>query len=243
MILFFLFFVLPLPLLILFFVRSKSRKAKWLIGVAMLLFLAFVSFMAIGLWSMDVEDLYGDKQEIFWEGSSGDTVKLIDHHTQVHFATGILKKTWHRINVAANGKEADIVGWIENETGLYYVETEQKIKNGVITITVFSPRDAAYFIGAYPDELTLELNWIGENFAQYKLKAICEHQIPQLENGLAMFQQAKKDTLVYQNKVDGNNLTISVLEKKGNRKAKIYRKGDGKKANFEALAYDQFREK
>lgn len=240
MILFLLFFVLPLPLLIWFFVCSKTPKAKWFFGVAIVLFIAFVSLMAIGLWSMDVEDLYGNKQEFFWQGKSGDTVKLIDHNTQVHFATGILKKTWHRINVAANGKEDDIVGWIENETGLYYVETEQKIKDGVVTVTVFTPRDAAHFIGAYPDELTLELNWIGENVVQYQLKSICEHQIPTIEKGLAKFQQAKKDKLVYQNKVDGNNLTISVWGKKGNRKAKIYRKGDG---HFEALDYDQFWEK
>lgn len=241
--LFFLFFILPLPLLIWFFIRSKTNKAKWIIGILLTFFLAFLTFMAFGLWAMDVEDLYGDKQEIFWEAKSGDTVKLIDHNTKVLFAIGILKKTWHRINVASNGKEDDIVGWIKKETGLYYVETNQKIKDGVVTVTVFSPKENAYFIGAHPDDLTLELSWIGENFVQYKLKSICVHQIPQLENGLAKYQSTKNDTLIFKNSVDDNNLIITLCGKKGNRKAKVFRQTDGKILNLEDVAYDKFREK
>lgn len=48
--------------------------------------------MSFGLWVLDIEDLYGDKQKIFWEGSSGDTVKLVDYNTKQLLATGILKK-------------------------------------------------------------------------------------------------------------------------------------------------------
>lgn len=243
MLLFFLFFILPLPLFIWLFIRSQSSRAKWLIGIAMVLFVAFVSFVGLSLWAMDVEDLYGDKQEIFWEGSSGDTIKLVDNYTKEILATSILKKTWHRINIQTNGKEIDVSKWIENEVGDAFIETRNKIKNGVVTITVISPRDAAYFIGAYPDEVTIELNWIGENFIKYKLKSICEHQFPQLENGLAKYQSTKKDTLIFKNSIDDNNLIITVWGEKGRRKAKVFRKGDGRKAHFEALDYDKFWEK
>lgn len=205
-----------------------------------LLFSAFLGFISLGLWSMDVEDLYGNKQEIFWQGSSGDTVKLIDRNTQVLLATGILKKTWHRINIESNGGEKDIVDWLEKESGLSYVETEQKFKAGVVTITVDAPNEKAHFIGAYPDEVTLAMNLIGDNVVQYDLKAICEHQIPQLEKGLAKYQFTKKDTLIFKNDVDGNHLIISVWGEKGNRNARIFRKGEGK---FEALSYDKFRER
>lgn len=243
MLLFLLFFVLPLPLLIWFFIRSKTKKAKWIIGILMTLFVAFLSFMGFGLWALDVEDLYGSRQEIFWEGSSGDTVKLIDYNTKVLLATGILKKTWHRIKVQSNGQEVDILGWIEKETGVYYIETSQEIKKGVITVAVWSAKDKAHFIGGNNDPHTLEVNFITNNFLQYQLTTLCEHQIPKTDNGLAKYQQTKKDTMFFKNSVDGNNLIISVWGEKGNRKAKVYREWNSKKANTEALDYDKFREK
>ncbi|WP_316807388.1 hypothetical protein [Pedobacter agri] len=243
MILFLLIFILPLPLLIWFFLRSKTRKAKWIIGVLMILFVAFLSFMGFGLWALDIEDLYGDKQKIFWEGSSGDTVKLVDYNTKKLLATGILKKTWHRINVQSNNTEADILGWIENETGEYYIETSQEIKNKVITVAVWSTEDKADFIGAYNDPHTLDINFITNNFLKYKLTAFCEHQIPNTDQGLAKLLQVKNDTLVYKNSFDGNNLIISVWGEKGCRKAKICGEWSGKKANIEDLYYDKFWEK
>lgn len=136
MVLFILFFVLPLPLLIWFFFRSKNRKTRWFLGIAMVLFVSFLSLMAFGLWVMDVEDLYGDKQEIFWEGKSGDTIKLIDDNTKQVLATGILKKTWHRINIKTPAKEIDIFEWLENETGSDFTETRNEFKDGEIFIFV-----------------------------------------------------------------------------------------------------------
>jgi len=243
MLLFLIFFVLPLPLLIWLFFRSKTRKAKWFIGVAMVLFTAFLVYMAIGLWAMDVEDLYGNRQDIFWEGSSGNTVKLIDYNTKALLATGILKKTWHRIKVQSNGQEADIMRWIEKETGVYYVETSQKIKKGLITVAVWSAEDKALFIGTNNDPHILDVNFIASNFLQYRLTAVCEHQIPTSERGLAQYQQTKKDTIFFKSIIEGNNLIISVWGEKGNRKAKMYREWNSKKANLEALNYDKFWEK
>lgn len=196
--------------------------------------------MALGFWSMDIEDLYGDKQEIYWQGSSGDTVKLIDSNTEVLLATGILKKTWHRINVISNGSEEDIVDWLEKETGLYYVETEQKFKAGMVTVTVDASKHKAHFIGAYNDPYSLNVSFVCNNYLQYQLDTFYDNTMPTSERGLAKYQSTKKDTLIFKNSVEGNNLTISVWGEKGNRKAKIFRKGDEK---FEALSYDKFWEK
>ena len=136
MALFILFFVLPLPLLIWFFIRSKNRKTKWFLGITMVLFVAFLSFMIAGLWALDIEDLYGNKNEIYWEGSSGDSIKLIDESTKQVLATGILKKTWHRIHIKTNQKEIDILDWLEDETGYEYLETRNEFKDGEIFIFV-----------------------------------------------------------------------------------------------------------
>lgn len=92
--------------------------------------------MALGLWSLDVEDFYGDKQDIFWEGSSGDIIKLIDDKTKKVLAMGTLKKTWHRINVESNGDETTLRQWIGNEAGDAFVETMHEIEDGVITVIV-----------------------------------------------------------------------------------------------------------
>ena len=191
---------------------------------------------------MDIQDLYGDKQEIYWQGSSGDTIKLIDYNTKEHLATGILKKTWHRIHVQTNGKELDIFEWIYNETGVEYVEASQEFKNDVITVAVWCGKDQAHFIGSYNDPYVLDVNFIGGNFLKYTLTTFeVNGQMPTAEQGLAKFQQAKKDTLIYKNIDD--NLMISVWDKKGNRKAKIKREYDKKKPNLEVLYYDKFWEK
>ncbi|RZJ74674.1 MAG: hypothetical protein EOO47_20805 [Flavobacterium sp.] len=136
MLLFLLFFVLTLPLLIWLFIRSKTKKTKWIVGVVAILFTTFLTFMALGLWSLDVEDFYGDKQDIFWEGSSGDIIKLIDDKTKKVLAMGTLKKTWHRINVESNGDETTLRQWIGNEAGDAFVETMHEIEDGVITVIV-----------------------------------------------------------------------------------------------------------
>lgn len=140
MVLFILFFVLPLPLLIWFFIRTKNRETQWFLGIAIVLFVSFLSFVAFGLWVMDVEDLYGDKQEIFWEGKSGDTIKLIDDNTKQVLATGILKKTWHRIKIKTHEKEIDIYEWIENEAGNASVNTRNEFKNKKIEIFILHQR-------------------------------------------------------------------------------------------------------
>lgn len=138
MVLFILFFVLPLPMLIWFFIRSKNRKTKWVIGFGMVLFVAFLSLMTLGLWALDIEDFYGNKNEIYWEGSSGDSIKLIDDNTKQVLATGILEKTWHRINIKTNQKEIDILAWLENETGDEYSDTRIEFKDGKILIFVLN---------------------------------------------------------------------------------------------------------
>jgi hypothetical protein len=138
---FLLFIVLPLLLLIWLFIQSKTKKAKWTIGVFATLFITFLTTIVLGLWSMGIEDLYGDKQNIFWEGSAGDTIKLVDNRTKKVLATGILKKTWHRINVQSDGTEIELLQWLTNETNAEYVETRQEIKDDIITVTVLSTSD------------------------------------------------------------------------------------------------------
>lgn len=94
MLLFLLLLILPIPLLIWFFIRSKTKKTKWIIGVFAILFITFSTTIVLGLWSMGIEDLYGDKQNIFWEGSSGDTIKLVDNRK---------KKSWQRVSLKKRG--------------------------------------------------------------------------------------------------------------------------------------------
>jgi len=139
--LFLFIFLLIIPLLTWVFIRNKTNKAKWIIAVVVMLFIIFSTIVVLGLWRMGIADLYGDKQTIFWKGSYGDTIKLIDNRTKKIFATGILKKTWHRINVQTDGNEIELLQWLTNETDAEYVETRQEIKEDVIKITAISTSD------------------------------------------------------------------------------------------------------
>jgi|GEM_PF-1285340 len=244
MILFILFFLLPLPLLIWLFIRSKSRKAKWFLGGAMVLFIAFVSFIVIGLWGMDVEDLYGNKQEIFWDAHSGDTIKLVDDETKLEIARGILKKTWHRIHIKTNNTELDINDWIDNEIGAYFIESKNEIKDGEVVLNMLSGTKRVKFSGDNLCPYTLNVKYIGENVILYELATFkADQQMPTVERGIVKFYHVKNDTLFYRNITKGDTLTISIVGESGNRAAKIYRRITNKNTGLGPLDYDRLQEK
>ncbi|WP_035648290.1 hypothetical protein [Flavobacterium sp. ASV13] len=66
---------------------------KVIISLAILLFLFFV-FIAWGLYLTEIEDHYGDLQEIYFESKSGD---LIINKQTKNF--GIISKSWKRANI------------------------------------------------------------------------------------------------------------------------------------------------
>lgn len=60
----------------------------------------FFSFIGCGLYLMEIEDHYGDLQEIYFESKSGDLI--INKKTK---SLGIISKNWKRANIITKQKD------------------------------------------------------------------------------------------------------------------------------------------
>jgi len=104
---------------------SKILKYRFLIfGIVAVLIVGFIGF---GLYAMEIEDHYGDLQELYYDSKSGD---IIVNETTSEF--GIIEKNWKRINIRTQKKDStDLYNWvyqdgIETKAAIYrqIIETE-----------------------------------------------------------------------------------------------------------------------
>lgn len=78
---------------------------------------SIICFIGLGLYAMEIEDHYGDLQDLYYNSKSGD---IILNNSTSEF--GIIEKDWKRINIKTNNKDStDLYNWI------YRNETETKI--------------------------------------------------------------------------------------------------------------------
>ena len=84
---------------------------KILFGVSFLVFGGCL-IGAFGLYLMEIENHYGDFQELYYESKSGD---LIVDFKRSKF--GVLTKDWRRISVSSSdGTSVDLFNWVYGET-------------------------------------------------------------------------------------------------------------------------------
>ena len=57
---------------------------------------------------MEVEDRYGDLQEIYWKSENGDIA-----FNKLNSTSAIIAKDWKRIYVKINGKLIDVDEWLD----------------------------------------------------------------------------------------------------------------------------------
>jgi hypothetical protein len=95
-----------------------------------------VCFLGYGMYLMEIEDQYGDFQNIHFESKTGD---LIINKSTSEF--GIIEKTWKRTNIRTKEKDStDLYFWI--------------YKNGVETKTeVYRPKSETELVGIKYSEL------------------------------------------------------------------------------------------
>ena len=82
---------------------------KILIAVSVLIIGLAVS-IGFGLYLMEIDDHYGDLQELYFESRSGD---LIVDMENAEF--GVLTKNWRRINVITKGDTSDLFNWVNRK--------------------------------------------------------------------------------------------------------------------------------
>jgi hypothetical protein len=71
--------------------NSKRIIKRIVIGVLISSFCLF-GFLVYGLHMMDVEDRYGDLQDLYWDSKDGDIIV-----NKLNSQIGIVELDWHRI--------------------------------------------------------------------------------------------------------------------------------------------------
>ncbi len=84
--------------------NKKLKYGLLIIGTTLTLIIGFVGY---GLYLMEIEDHYGDLQELFYASKDGD---LILNKTTSEF--GIIEKDWKRIKVKFKEKPTDLYNWV-----------------------------------------------------------------------------------------------------------------------------------
>ena len=104
---------------------NKGLKYRLLIfGIVIITVVGLIGF---GLYSMEIEDHYGDLKELYYDSKSGD---IILNKSTSEF--GIIEKNWKRINIRTLKKDStDLYNWvfqngIETKAEIYrpMIETE-----------------------------------------------------------------------------------------------------------------------
>lgn len=84
--------------------NKKLKYGLLIIGTTLTLIIGFVGY---GLYLMEIEDHYGDIQELFYASKDGD---LILNKTTSEF--GIIEKDWKRIKVNSKEEPTDLYNWV-----------------------------------------------------------------------------------------------------------------------------------
>ena len=85
---------------------AMNKKVKIILAIFGLLIVGIVAFIFVGLYGMEIEDTYGDNQDIFYSSRQGDLV--VNHDTKEF---GEIKKTWTRFYITINSDTIDISEW------------------------------------------------------------------------------------------------------------------------------------
>lgn len=99
---------------------------KIILSVVVLLFVLF-GFIAWGLYVMEIEDHYGDLQEIYFTSKSGD---IIVNNQNERF--GVISKNWRRAEVITKENDTldlyDLIYVDEQESKYEVLRSEKELK-------------------------------------------------------------------------------------------------------------------
>jgi len=87
-----------------------NKTLKIILTVFGLLVIGLGGLIAFGMYTMDIEDMYGDNQDIFYNSRQGDFV--INHETK---ELGQISKTWTRFYIIDNSDTLNINDWWDDK--------------------------------------------------------------------------------------------------------------------------------
>jgi hypothetical protein len=99
-----------------------------IITIILILSVFLFCFIACNLRLMDIEDRYGDLQELYWKTKNGDIAV-----NKLNSKSAIIETDWHRINVKIDEKLIPIDEWLDpNNKNIYDIaiyRPDKKLKS------------------------------------------------------------------------------------------------------------------
>jgi hypothetical protein len=130
-----------------------SKTFKYGLLIFGIVIIAVVGLIGFGLHAMEIEDHYGDYQEIYYESKDSD---LIINEETSEF--GIIEKNWKRLNIQTKEKDS---------TDLYTFASKASYYSN---IKVYRPKTSIEPIEK------LDLSKVKKLISDKKVKLVFEHQ-------------------------------------------------------------------
>jgi len=109
-----------------------NKALKYGLLIFGIVIITIVGLIGFGLYSMEIEDHYGDLKELYYVSENGD---LIVNKTTSEFGT--IEKNWKRINIRTQQKDStDLYNWIyqngaETKSEIYRAKNGETELNGI----------------------------------------------------------------------------------------------------------------
>ncbi|WP_179320968.1 hypothetical protein [Winogradskyella helgolandensis] len=101
-----------------------NKGLKYGLLIFGIVIITVVGFIGFGLYSLEIEDHYGDLKELYYDSKSGD---IILNKSTSEF--GIIEKNWKRINIRTQKKDStDLYNWVYQNG----IETKAEIYRPII---------------------------------------------------------------------------------------------------------------
>ncbi|SFI30645.1 hypothetical protein [Halpernia frigidisoli] len=130
-----------------------SKLMKRIIIRLAILFVGLISFVGYGMYLMDIEDRYGDLQQIYFDSKSHDIII-----NNLNGKTGIIKLENRRIYVKTGKQILDIDEWLDPENKFMY------------NIDIYRPENPNEF-------LNLKMEKFKQKVASERLKSISHLEV------------------------------------------------------------------
>ncbi len=125
------------------------------IGIVILL----AAFISVGLWTMDIEDRYGDLQEVYYQSHDGDLIMLKDLKNNSE-KYGLIEKSWNRVFVQSGGgsNKQELSQWVNAATHDIKVSVYRGKDKSTGNLLLEKPEKIHQLISADKLELVLVIN-------------------------------------------------------------------------------------
>lgn len=106
--------------------KSIKKILKRFIIFFLIITLGLSTYIYFGLKNLEIEDRYGDLQDIYWNSKNGDIA--LNKKNSKH---AVIRKERYRVYVIVNNKKVDLEEWL-NPTELDYEIETYRIKGKAV---------------------------------------------------------------------------------------------------------------